>query len=113
ETRSAIEAARTAIKAGEILSHPIETAVEDALARWTKPSHRHVINATGVVLHTNLGRAPLAPFQVLNGYSNLEYSLETGARSKRDVHVSKLLEAILGRPAVVVNNGAAALFLVL
>jgi L-seryl-tRNA(Ser) seleniumtransferase len=77
------------------------------------PSHRRVINATGVVLHTNLGRAPLAKFPPLHGYSNIEYDLATGHRGTRDVHVGKLLEAILGRPAIAVNNGAAALFLVL
>jgi L-seryl-tRNA(Ser) seleniumtransferase len=72
-----------------------------------------VINATGVVLHTNLGRAPLVPFQPIAGYSNLEYDLAAGQRGKRDVHTGKLLEAILGKPAIAVNNGAAALFLVL
>jgi L-seryl-tRNA(Ser) seleniumtransferase len=113
EVRYAIDAARSAIKVGDTSPQPLESAVEAALAQWTKTSQRHVINATGVVLHTNLGRAPLAPFPVLSGYSNLEYSLETGERGARDVHVAKLLEAILGRPAVVVNNGAAALFLIL
>ena len=78
-----------------------------------EPSLRRVINATGVVLHTNLGRAPLVPFQPIAGYSNLEYDLAAGQRGKRDVHTGKLLEAILGKPAIAVNNGAAALFLVL
>jgi L-seryl-tRNA(Ser) seleniumtransferase len=72
-----------------------------------------VINATGVVLHTNLGRAPLAPFNAITGYSNLEYDLSTGHRGKRDSHIGALLEAILGAPAIAVNNGAAALFLIL
>ncbi len=97
----------------QTIPRSIESAVEAALARLLQPSHRHVINATGVVLHTNLGRAPLASFQPLHGYSNLEYDLNAGVRGKRDVHVAKLLEAILGRPAVAVNNGAAALFLIL
>lgn len=74
---------------------------------------RGVINATGVVLHTNLGRAPLGAILPIAGYSNLEYDLTTGKRGKRDVHTGKLLEAILGQPAIVVNNGAAALFLIL
>ena len=76
--------------------------------RLLRPSLRRVINATGVVLHTNLGRAPLE-----DGYSNLEYNLATGKRGKRDSHVAVLLEAILGKPAIVVNNNAAALFLIL
>lgn len=74
-----------------------------------RPSLRRVINATGVVLHTNLGRAPLAG----DGYSNLEYDLTTGRRGNRDIHTSRLLEAILGKPAIIVNNNAAALFLIL
>ena len=77
-------------------------------ASLLRPSLRRVINATGVVLHTNLGRAPLD-----DGYSNLEYDLATGKRGKRDSHVGALLEAILGKPAIVVNNNAAALFLIL
>ncbi len=113
ETRDAIAAVRTQLKAGRPVSAPVEAIVEAALARWTEPSLRHVINATGVVLHTNLGRAPIAPFDSPAGYTNLEYDLTAGARGKRDVHISKLCEAILGRPAIAVNNGAAALFLVL
>ena len=84
-----------------------------SLAGWTKSSLRGVINATGVVLHTNLGRAPLGAILPIVGYSNLEYDLTTGKRGERDVHTGKLLEAILGQPAIVVNNGAAALFLIL
>jgi L-seryl-tRNA(Ser) seleniumtransferase len=113
EVRQALDAARDALKAGETLTQTIESSVEAALARWTEPSHRHVINATGVILHTNLGRAPLAPFPAVCGYSNLEYDLAAGKRGQRDVHTARLLEAILGRPAIAVNNGAAALFLVL
>jgi L-seryl-tRNA(Ser) seleniumtransferase len=113
EVRNAIDAARLALKAGALVREPIEDQVATALAAWTVSSHRHVINATGVVLHTNLGRAPLATFPRVQGYSNLEYDLVAGHRGKRDVHVAKLLEAILGRPAITVNNGAAALFLVI
>jgi L-seryl-tRNA(Ser) seleniumtransferase len=113
EARQAVDAARDALRSGKSFPMPIETTAEEALLRWTRPSLRHVINATGVVLHTNLGRAPLAPFETPAGYTNLEYDLDAGARGKRDVHVGKLLEAILGRPAIAVNNGAAALFLVL
>jgi len=84
-----------------------------------RPSLRRVINATGVVLHTNLGRAPLsaAALQAIQetagGYSNLEYDLVAGARGKRDVHAGLLLERLLGTPAIVVNNNAAAIFLAL
>jgi len=90
--------------------------VEAALA----PSLRRVINATGVVLHTNLGRAPLsqAAREQINAtaatYSNLEYDVARGERGKRDVHTGRLLAALLGaESAIVVNNNAAAVFLVL
>ncbi len=72
-----------------------------------------MINATGVILHTNLGRAPLADFVPIKRYSNLEYDLHAGRRGKRDVHTAGLLEALLGRPAIIVNNNAAAVYLVL
>lgn len=113
EIRAALDAAREAIKGGKPAPAGIESVVEAALASWTKTSLRRVVNATGVVLHTNLGRAPLAPFNAPTAYSNLEYDLATGTRGKRDVHTAHLLEAILGRPAIAVNNGAAAIFLVL
>ncbi|MGB8541144.1 MAG: L-seryl-tRNA(Sec) selenium transferase [Candidatus Acidiferrales bacterium] len=84
------------------------------------PSLRRVINATGVILHTNLGRAPLSAeaaariSQVAATYSNLEYDLETGARGQRDVHTSRMLANLAGaESAIVVNNNAAAVFLVL
>jgi L-seryl-tRNA(Ser) seleniumtransferase len=113
EVRMALNRARAALKMNGVPPALIDDEVAAALAAWTKPSHRHVINATGVVLHTNLGRAPLAPFPPIHSYSNLEYDLATGHRGKRDLHAGKLLEAILGRSAIAVNNGAAALFLVL
>jgi len=79
-----------------------------------------VINATGVILHTNLGRAPLCAEaaeeigRAALGYSNLEYDLEAGARGKRDVHTAQALERLTGaEAAVVVNNCAAAVLLVL
>ena len=84
-----------------------------SLARLRQASLRRVINATGVVLHTNLGRAPLGPMEIEPGYSNLEYNLATGRRGQRDVHIAELLERLLGSPAIAVNNGAAAVFLVL
>ena len=84
------------------------------------PSLRRVINATGVVLHTNLGRAPLARQAVARIvataplYNNLEYDLARGERGKRDAHTSRLLAELCGtESAIVVNNNAAAVFLVL
>jgi len=98
------------------LEERIASLVEQVLASSLQP----VINATGVILHTNLGRAPLliAAVEEIRGsgtsYSNLEYDLETGARGKRDVHVAKLLERLTGaEAAIVVNNCAAAVLLVL
>lgn len=90
--------------------------VEAALA----PSLRRVINATGVILHTNLGRAPLseaataAIARTATRYSNLEYDIESGERGKRDAHTGRLLAELAGaEAAIVVNNNAAAVFLVL
>ena len=98
------------------LEQRISAIVEGILARSLQP----VINATGVILHTNLGRAPLSPavFEELRqsaaSYSNLEYDLEAGARGKRDVHVAQALERLTGaESAIVVNNCAAAVLLVL
>jgi L-seryl-tRNA(Ser) seleniumtransferase len=98
----------------------IEAAAAGALARELTGSLRPVVNATGVIVHTNLGRAPLASSaieriaRVAAGYSNLEYDLERGARGARDVHAERLVCAITGAgAAVVVNNNAAATLLVL
>jgi L-seryl-tRNA(Ser) seleniumtransferase len=113
EVRRALNHMRAEILAGRPAGTPAHTRVEAALATLERPSLRHVINATGVVLHTNLGRAPLGPLPLLPGYSNLEYDLAPGRRGKRDVHAAHLLERILGAPAIVVNNNAAALFLAL
>jgi L-seryl-tRNA(Ser) seleniumtransferase len=88
-------------------------AVREALAALKRPSLHNVINATGVVLHTNLGRAPLAPAEALDAYSNLEYDLGSGKRGKRDVHLTALLDRLIGAPAIAVNNNAAAVYLVL
>jgi len=98
------------------LQNEIANAVEQILAQSLQP----VINATGVILHTNLGRAPLAEAAVeefrrtATQYSNLEYDLAAGARGKRDVHTAHLLERLTGaEAAIVVNNCAAAVLLVL
>ncbi len=98
----------------------IETLAADALARQARGSLRPVINATGVVIHTNLGRAPLADAAIARitgiarGYTNLEYDLETGGRGSRTVHAEALITALTGaEAAVVVNNNAAAILLIL
>lgn len=114
ETRRALQAMREEIRAGIPLGNEsVESRVERALAGLEIPSLRRVINATGVVLHTNLGRAPLPPFEPLLGYTNLEYDVVQGARGKRDVHVAELLERLVGAPGIAVNNNAAAIYLAL
>ena len=109
------EAAAAALDPAK-LDERVAAEVERALAFSLRP----VINATGVILHTNLGRAPLAPQVIehlrLTGthYSNLEYDLAAGARGRRDVHTARLLARLMGaEAAIVVNNNAAAVFLVL
>ncbi len=90
------------------------------LENWLAPSLRPVINASGVIVHTNLGRAPLSQaaleaIQVIAGsYNTLEYDLQHGARGKRDQHVEHLLTLLTGaEAALVVNNNAAAVLLAL
>ena len=113
EVRRALDASRTEILAGDTDTTPVAVRVERALAELDRPSLRHVINATGVVLHTNLGRAPLGPLSTVAGYSNLEYDVAAGRRGKRDIHAGNLLHRLLGSPAIAVNNNAAAVFLAL
>jgi L-seryl-tRNA(Ser) seleniumtransferase len=114
EIRAVVAERRDAITQGRAISEvSIEHAVEARVGLLLHRSLRPVINATGVILHTNLGRAPLADFQPIKGYSNLEYDLETGRRGKRDVHAANLLTAVLGKPGIIVNNNAAAVYLVL
>jgi L-seryl-tRNA(Ser) seleniumtransferase len=108
----------------------LHLAVAREIEQNKRYSLRRVINATGVILHTNLGRAPLSVSalehmaEIATGYSNLELDLETGERSRRDVHAEKLLLQLLRvkthtvdedstRAVVVVNNCAAATFLAL
>lgn len=98
---------------GEIPEGEFVDALAARLAALEKPSLRPVINATGVVLHTNLGRAPLGETPAISGYSNLEFDLDKGARGKRDVHAAILLRRLLGHAAVVLNNNAAATYLIL
>jgi L-seryl-tRNA(Ser) seleniumtransferase len=105
----------------------MDGTVANQIAQSARYRLRRVINATGVVLHTNLGRAPLSVsalahiFDTASGYSNLEFDLESGERSHRDVHTEELLLRVLiaqggattGLSALVVNNCAAATFLAL
>jgi L-seryl-tRNA(Ser) seleniumtransferase len=114
EARRVLEGLRQEVFAGgspDPASAPAR--VRSALEALAAPSLRRVINATGVVLHTNLGRAPLPPFVPLAGYSNLEYDLAAGRRGRRDVHAAGLMERCFGAPGIVVNNNAAAVFLAL
>jgi L-seryl-tRNA(Ser) seleniumtransferase len=104
---------------GALLSE-IERRLQNRAQQEAKPSLRRVINATGVIVHTNLGRAPLprtaieAMAEVASCYSNLEYDLERGERGHREVHCQKLLAELVGsEDAVLVNNNAAAVLLVL
>ena len=105
EIRRVIDRARTALLKGEAAGE-VDHQVREALAALERPSLRRVINATGVVLHTNLGRAPLN-----DGYCNLEYDLVAGTRGKRDVHIAGLIERLTGKPGIAVNNNAAAVYL--
>jgi L-seryl-tRNA(Ser) seleniumtransferase len=96
------------------------SVLSERLESWGRPTLRPVINATGVVIHTNLGRAPLcqdaltAMVAVGEGYSNLEYDLEAGSRGSRYVHAQDLLCRLTGaEAALVVNNNAAAVLLAL
>jgi L-seryl-tRNA(Ser) seleniumtransferase len=97
-----------------------EAQVAEQVEALLSPSLRRVINSTGVILHTNLGRAPLSAdlaariAETATRYSNLEYDILSGERGKRDVHTAALLADQVGaEAAIVVNNNAAAVFLVL
>ena len=117
--RSALEHAREEIRAGRDPGDPVELALAE-LATVQRPSLRRVLNATGVLVHTNLGRAPLAEAalarvaEVGAGYSNLEYDLASGSRGSRQDHLAGLLRRLTGaEAALVVNNNAAAVLLAL
>ncbi|HVX39679.1 MAG TPA: L-seryl-tRNA(Sec) selenium transferase [Gemmatimonadaceae bacterium] len=118
--RRTIDAARSAPAGAPRDETAWAAAVAHAVEASTRPSLRPVINATGVVLHTNLGRAPLASAaidaiaRVAAGFSNLEYDVSRGERGSRYVHCAALLRELTGaEDALVVNNGAAALVLML
>ncbi len=120
--RAELATARRRILAGEVAAS-VSTLTQAAIARLTtqvQPSLQPVINATGVIIHTNLGRVLLsqraqqAMLQAASAYSNLEYDLEKGARGSRYVHAADLLCQLTGaEAAVVVNNNAGAVILVL
>ena len=117
--RAVIARARDEIQGG---AHPgdLRERLREELGSARRPRLRRVLNATGVIVHTNLGRAPLAPAalarvdEVARGYSNLEYDLTAGTRGSRQDHAAGLLRRLTGaEAALVVNNNAAAVMLVL
>ena len=117
--RSALEQAREEIGVGKDPGPVLEAAVAE-LARLRAPSLRRVLNATGIIVHTNLGRAPLGEaalarvVEIGSGYSNLEYDLARGERGSRQDHLVELLRRLTGaEAALVVNNNAAAVLLAL
>jgi L-seryl-tRNA(Ser) seleniumtransferase len=120
--REVLSAARKAIATGEPAPQldELPATIQAELAAQELPSLRPVINATGVIIHTNLGRAPLsaaavaAVQAVAAGYSNLEYELDAGTRGSRHDHARRLICELTGaEDALVVNNNAAAIYLVL
>jgi len=117
--RLVIERAREEIRAG-VDPGDLGERLHDELDRARRPRLRRVLNATGVIVHTNLGRAPLPAAAVecvrdtAAGYSNLEYDLEAGARGSRQDHVAAVLRRLTGAEgALAVNNNAAAVLLAL
>lgn len=122
--RLTLDEVRGGLKAAPQSAAPETEAIlsraEAHLSAWTKPSLLAVINATGVILHTNLGRAPLsratisAMNEVAEGYSNVEFELATGKRGERFTHAESILQTLTGaQAALVVNNNASAVLLVL
>ncbi len=120
--RATLQAARAEIRAGggAPTTEALIERAQVAVARQSQPNLRPVINATGVIINTNLGRAPLseaavrAMAEVARGYSNLEYDLEAGTRGSRQAHVRDPLRALTGaEDALAVNNNAAAVLVAL
>ncbi|MEO8287197.1 MAG: L-seryl-tRNA(Sec) selenium transferase [Chloroflexota bacterium] len=120
--REQLDATRRSLLAGDTTPPDIDSIAERAVARalaMLAPGLKPVINATGVVIHTNLGRAPwsrdaLKAITSVGDYSNLEYNLKAGERGSRYVHAVEILRRVTGcEDALVVNNNAAALVLVL
>ncbi len=123
DLRAGLVAARSEVAwpaDSEVAAREIEGRARQMLRESGRPSLRRLINATGIVVHTNLGRAPLADVAIeriraLAGrYSNLEFDIEAGRRGSRDTHAEALLTRLLGvEAAVVVNNNAGATLLML
>lgn len=120
--RAALDAARQAILGGADAPMPaiLLDDVRERIEQSVRPSLIPVINATGVIIHTNLGRAPLSDETLTamklaaQGYSNLEYDLDAGERGSRYVHAEALLTRLTGaQAALIVNNNAAAVMLIL
>ena len=121
--RTILDEQRTAVLAGATslpMTAMLVQAAREWLEAWFTPTLTPVINATGVIVHTNLGRAPLsetalaAVTAVSRGYATLEYDLEAGQRGSRSVHAEKLLTRLTNAEAAsVVNNNAAAVLLML
>lgn len=120
--RAALEAARADIRSGNEapMAALLLDDIRELILRATRPTLMRVINATGVILHTNLGRAPLseeargAMLDAALSYSNLEYDLDAGERGTRYTHAEELLTRLTGaEAALVVNNNAAAVMFIL
>lgn len=116
DLRARIQNGLSTLPTDEIIIHDAQLL----LNRWLLPTLRQVINATGVIVHTNLGRAPLsdaaieAMVAVAGGYSTLEFDLESGKRGSRQTHANELIRHITGaEAAMVVNNNAAGVLLAL
>ena len=117
--RAALAAAREDVQSGYPAGDLVQRTASE-LAERLRPNLRRVLNATGVVVHTNLGRAPLADAalervrEIATGYSNLEFDLGAGSRGSRQDHVAAVLRELSGaEAALVVNNNAAAVLLAL
>jgi L-seryl-tRNA(Ser) seleniumtransferase len=119
--RDAVESVRASVLAGDATSFSDDTIAADAIDRASarmRPSLRPVVNATGIIVHTNLGRSRLAPeamaavVEVAGNYSTLEYDVETGERGSRHAHIERLVCDLTGaEAALAVNNNAAAVLL--
>ena len=114
------EELRRAIAGGELEPEALLLAARESLSRRFAPTLVRAVNATGVLLHTNLGRAPLpapardAIARVAAGYSTVEYDADDGRRGKRQDHVRRAATALFGaEDALAVNNNASAVFLAL